>query len=76
MNLKNIFITGYIILIGAIIINFIWSLFGLNTWYGVINNFSEVGFSAFVAEGFNLIFLFVIYPLALGALALLEERVN
>lgn len=69
-NWKKLLFVGYIILLGAIIVNMIWIALGMNTWHTVIELMSMNGFTILFDEGFNLLFLFGLYPLSLAALAL------
>jgi len=66
-TILQIFIIGFSILIGAIIINTVASYLNISTWYSLIINMKEIGFfNAFKKEGFNLIWLLIIYPFLLG----------
>ncbi|MBW3020732.1 hypothetical protein KY334_05525 [Candidatus Woesearchaeota archaeon] len=63
----QIFIVGLAILIGAVIINVIANYLNITTWYSFLLNMKDAGFlNSIKSEGFNLIWLFVIYPLLLG----------
>jgi hypothetical protein len=62
MQLFIIFIIGTIILIGAILINLLAGFLGLTTWYEFIRQPSA-------ASAASLLWLFVVYPLALGFIA-------
>ncbi len=74
-QLWQIFIVGFAILAGAIIINAFAGLLGMNTWYGFINNIRESGMKAVSKEGFNLIFLFIIYPFLLGCIGYFMTKI-
>lgn len=67
MILLQIFLMGFIILVGAILLNGIASMLGLQTWYSFLE---EKTIS--VLDGF---WLFVIYPLALGALGYVAAKI-
>ena len=63
----QIFLVGLAILAGAILINSIANYFSISTWYSFASSINEAGFfQAFKNEGFDLIWLFLIYPLLLG----------
>ncbi len=69
-KLLEIFILGTVILGLAVIINFLANAMGITTWYSFLINISEDGLINTVEkQGLNLIFLIVIYPLLLGAVA-------
>lgn len=57
----EIFLTGWIILVGAIIINVVAKKIGLATWYDFLEKKKVKWYEYF--------FLFVIYPLLLGLFA-------
>lgn len=61
MKLLLIFALGIIILVGAIVLNAIASKFGLVSWYEFLRNPSSAGTSSYI-------WLFFVYPLALGIL--------
>lgn len=62
MNIAYIFFLGIGILIGALILNLIATKIGLMTWYEFIQNSSD-------ATLLSYIWLFVLYPFGLGAIA-------
>lgn len=62
----QIFVVGFVVLVGAVIINFLAGLAGLMTWYQFLLEFKEKGFNQGI---FSLIFLFIIYPLLLGIIS-------
>ena len=67
---SEIFIVGTGILVAAIIINLSANAIGMTTWYSFLNDISENGFINTVeSQGLHLIFLIIIYPLVLGAVA-------
>ena len=65
-----IFVTGASVLLAAIIVNIIATWIGVITWYGFVEIVGEQGFlNAFEKAGlFSIVFLFLIYPLILGAI--------
>jgi len=67
----KIFLAGWVVLVGAILINMIAKFIGIPTWYDFLEKVRELGFLlAFKNAGIiSLIFLFGIYPTLLGALA-------
>ena len=68
-----IFIAGFLILIGAILINFLAKTIGLITWYDLLINFTNSGLKEISKVSFlSFIFLFVIYPYLLGLIGYLS----
>lgn len=69
----KIFLLGWLILLVAILLNVIAARLGIDTWYPFLNNAGKVGFLRAMSESTILskLFLFVIYPLALGLTAYL-----
>lgn len=66
----EIFILGIGILVAAIITNSLAGAIGITTWHIFLINISENGLMNTLAnQWMNLIFLIIIYPLALGAVA-------
>jgi hypothetical protein len=61
------FITGIVILIGAIMLNIGAAYVGYYTWYDLLGNFGDVVSKASID---NLIFLFIGYPFILGLLGM------
>lgn len=59
MQILLIFILGFIILAGAILLNVIAGGLGLTTWYDFLKNPKDVSVV-------SLIWLFILYPLGLG----------
>lgn len=61
---------GFLLLIGAVILNVFATSIGLSTWYGYLLDMSTLGFwLATKGVGmFNLVWLYLIYPFALGLL--------
>lgn len=71
MNLiLRIFLSGFIILIAAIIINFLAGFIGLTTWYAFLSNINS-GLVAALGKIkiLTALFLFIIYPALLGIIA-------
>jgi hypothetical protein len=68
MQLFIIFIIGTIILIGAILLNLLAGLLGFTTWYEFIRQPSA-------ASVVSLLWLFVVYPLALGFIAYTAAKI-
>ena len=63
-------LTGIIILLAAIILNVFANIAGITTWYDLIKNITNTGLSAIKKENiFSMIFLLIIYPYILGAVA-------
>ena len=62
-----IFVTGFFILIGAILINIIANFIGLVTWYDLIYGLADNGVHDFLKLNlFSIFFLFIVYPFLLG----------
>lgn len=72
----KVFLTGWGILIAAIILNIIALRLGITTWYPFFEEINKTGFNkAFSGLSFiSKFFLIVIYPLGLGAIAYLILR--
>lgn len=69
----KVFLTGWIILIVAIIVNYIAIRMGILTWYAFLEDAVKVGnIKAFIGSSFSSkLFLFIIYPVVLGLTAYL-----
>jgi len=69
----NIFLSGLLILLVAIFINFLAESLGLSTWYNFLKNIRTIGISETLkSTGFlSYLFLFFIYPFCLGAVGYL-----
>lgn len=69
----NIFFAGWVVLIVAIVLNIIALKIGIVTWYPFLTDVSKMGFiKSFIELSImSKIFLFVLYPLALGFSAFL-----
>jgi hypothetical protein len=72
----KILLIGWIVLIGAIILNGLAGLLGLATWYTFLAKIAQQGWLPALRQTpiISHLFLFVIYPLALGGLAWLGLR--
>ncbi|MGM0439157.1 MAG: DUF7672 family protein [Patescibacteria group bacterium] len=68
MKLLKIFLIGVWVLILALVANFLAMRFGINTWYGFVNNISDYNLVTAITHqtSLDIIFLFLIYPLILG----------
>lgn len=75
-TIKNLKI-GYIILLTAILLNIVASGLNLSTWYGFVDTILNQGFSTVLNQRLaSLIFLFVLYPLALGYGAFVGKKLT
>jgi energy-converting hydrogenase Eha subunit E len=77
MIFGKILLAGFIVLIGAIAVNLLASLFGFSSWYVFILNIQASGLRiAFSKEGLiGVIYLFLIYPFLLGLLGFLAAKI-
>lgn len=64
--LGKIYLSGLVVLVGAITINSLAKLIKLPTWYDFLNQ-PKLGF-------INILWLFIIYPLFLGLLVFLARK--
>lgn len=62
MNIIHIFLLGFAILIGALVLNIIAHRLGILTWYDFINAPGKANIVSYI-------WLFILYPLSLGAIA-------
>lgn len=62
----KIFIAGLIILVGAVLANFLAGLLGVTSWYDFLKKPKSAGF-------LDYLWLFIVYPLLLGLLAYLAS---
>lgn len=64
----NLIITGYSILLGAILANLLADYFNISTWYTFIQNTLRIGLSESVLQQkiTDLVWLFCIYPIILS----------
>ncbi|MEJ5314151.1 MULTISPECIES: hypothetical protein [Anaerolinea] len=71
MILARMFLVGWIILIGAIVLNVLAGMLNLSTWYTFLQNMSvnSAGQALRALRWLDGLFLFVLYPLGLGGLA-------
>jgi hypothetical protein len=66
----QIFITGWGILLVAIVLNFLANYLGIETWYSFLGLVRESDFLKVVKDNWlSLIFLVLIYPFLLGLTA-------
>lgn len=65
----QVFVVGLGILFVAIIANMLANVLGLTTWYAFIENIGKLGLWEALSKEkiFSLLFMFVLYPLILGA---------
>lgn len=73
MMILKIFLAGWIILVVAIVLNYIAARIGIITWYPFLDEVGKEGFmKAFLGSSFlSKLFLFAIYPFLLGVSAYL-----
>tara|TARA_B100001758_G_scaffold247877_1_gene268006 strand:+ start:20176 stop:20412 length:237 start_codon:yes stop_codon:yes gene_type:complete len=72
----RIYIIGICILLIAIIVNVIVGKFGISTWYDFGPQFFKRGFLVIKEVGlFNIIWLFIAYPLVLGLGYLIGDKI-
>lgn len=64
MIIIKIFLAGIIVLIGAILLNWLASLLSLPSWYDLLMSKSKLNI-------YSATWLFLLYPLSLGVLAYL-----
>lgn len=78
MILLKILLIGWIILIGAILLNGLANWFGLATWYTFLARAAQQGWLSAIRQTpiISHLFLFLIYPLALGGLAWLGLKLS
>lgn len=71
MMLARLFVVGWVILIGAILLNGLAGILNLSTWYTFLQNISThgVGQALRSLRWSDGLFLFILYPLGLGGLA-------
>jgi len=69
MFLAKALLYGYAILLSAIILNFVASKLGIKTWYEFILKPSSLSLM-------DVVWLFAVYPLALGLTALTISRIK
>ena len=72
----RIYIIGISILVFAIIVNVLVSIFGISTWYDFGQELSKSGANAIKDAGIvNLIWLFLLYPICLGLAVIIGEKI-
>lgn len=70
ITILKIILTGFSILITAIILNVLANILKITTWYDLLNNITKHGITALKQESIiSIIFLFIIYPFVLGLTA-------
>lgn len=76
--LIKMFLFGWLLLVGAILVNIIAIKLGVETWYSFLNNIGKYGFvKAFTdASIASKIYLLIIYPLSLGFLMLIISKLK
>lgn len=76
MLVLKIFLAGWLVLLGAIVINAAAGALGLPGWYDLLRSVGQAGLlNALRAAGLmGLVFLLLIYPALLGALAYLAAH--
>lgn len=64
----KLFLAGWVILVAAILLNFLAIKFGISTWYPFTDSISKNGFLKVFKELslVSKLFLFIIYPFLLG----------
>ena len=72
----RLYIIGISILIMAIIANALAIGLGFKTWYGFLNQLSDDGLAGFkYLSALDYIWLFILYPLSLGAACWLGDKI-
>ena len=66
-------VNGILILVAAILLNFIAVILGFMTWYDLLSDFNNSFYNMGID---NLIFLFVIYPFALGCIPTISNKIS
>lgn len=70
ITIIKIILTGFAILITAIILNVLANILKITTWYDVLNNITKHGISVLKQESItSIIFLIILYPAILGLVA-------
>ncbi len=71
MEIKEVIVTGYSVLLVAIVLNMLTNFFGLVTWFLFVEQIGSEGLrNAFVNNSIASIgFLFFVYPFLLGLTA-------
>jgi hypothetical protein len=70
MHLSSYIITGWIVLIAAILLNLLADRLGITGWYGFLTGMAREGLKIWSQIGWlDIIWLFILYPMALGIAA-------
>ncbi len=72
----NLIITGYSILLGAILANILADFFTISTWYTFLQNILKTGFTETIRHQQikDLFWLFCIYPIILSSSYILGNK--
>ena len=72
----NLIITGYSILLGAILANILVDYFNIPTWYTFLKSVLKIGFTESILQqnAIHLLWLFCIYPIILSLSYLLGNK--
>jgi hypothetical protein len=68
MLILEILLKGYLFLFSAIIFNIFMGIFKIKSWYYLLNNFKNPHLKTL-----DIIFLFILYPIFLGAVVILLD---
>lgn len=69
-HLLSYIITGWIVLIAAILLNLVADRLGITGWYGFLTTLAREGLNRWSQIGWlDILWLFMLYPLALGLAA-------
>jgi hypothetical protein len=77
MQVLKIYLSGIVVLVGAILINGLAGLLGLPTWYTFLKSAGELGLWDALRRLalVEVLFLFVLYPAGLGLLVFAAVRI-
>ena len=72
----NLIITGYSILLGAILVNILADYFNISTWYTFLQSILKIGLSETIRQQniIHLLWLFCIYPIILSLSYMLGNK--
>jgi hypothetical protein len=72
----NLIITGYSILLGAILVNILADYFNISTWYTFLQSIFKIGLSETIRQQkiIHLLWLFCIYPIILSLSYMLGNK--
>jgi len=72
----NLIITGYSILLGAILANILADYFNISTWYTFLQSIFKIGLSETIRQQkiIHLLWLFCIYPIILSLSYMLGNK--